>query len=101
MEKVQIRLNDSAIRNLHSAILVGNRPHSYPYRGGVLAKLTPKRHKNECPDIGQWLQSSLLLHFRQGDEKNIREFVREETRALLISPILFDNELQKCYNLVS
>jgi len=52
MEKVQIRLNDSAIRNLHSAILVGNRPHSYPYRGGVLAKLTPKRHKNECPDIG-------------------------------------------------
>jgi len=29
----------------------------------------------------------------------MREFTSEETRALLISPIRFDNELQNCYNI--
>ena len=43
-------------------------------------------------------KSLLSLPFRQGDERNVREFISEETRALLISPIRFDNELQKCYN---
>ena len=42
----------------------------------------------------------LLLLVRQDDEKNMREFISEKTRALLICLIRFDNELQKCYNLV-
>ena len=31
-------------------------------------------YKNKCPDIGHALKSVLLILFRQGDEKNVREF---------------------------
>jgi len=82
MEKVQIRLNDSAIRNLNSAILVGNRPHSCPYRRGVLAKLPPRRHKNECPDIGHGAKFLSLQLLRPGGKKGEFDSLRKRSARI-------------------
>ena len=40
--------------------------------------------RNQCPDIGHWLQILIVTAYSTRWEKNMREFVSEQTRALLI-----------------
>ena len=56
--------------------------------------------RRSVPTSNSGSKSRPILLIRQDDEKNIRQFISEETRALLISLIRFDNELQKYYNLL-